>query len=116
MNTHGEYIECLDVLSRYEDVERADANYKEQMSKKATFDNEIETWKFQVTSSVKKRENDLKSYPRKSSTSTKSVSTGSSSASLAVAKKKEKLALAQLKTKQVLQEQQLQRKLSELRF
>ena len=43
MNTHEEYIECLDVLSRYEEVERADANYKEQMSKKATFDNEIET-------------------------------------------------------------------------
>ena len=112
VNTH----ECLDVLSRYEDVERADANYKEQMSKKATFDNEIETWKFQVTSSVKKRENDLKSYPRRSRKSTKSVPTTSSSASLAVAKKKEKLALAQLKTKQVLQEQQLQRKLSELRF
>ena len=116
VNTHGEYIECLDVLSRYEDVERADANYKEQMSKKATFDNEIETWKFQVTSSVKKRENDLKSYPRRSRKSTKSVSTGSSSASLAVATKKEELALTQLKTKQVLQEQQLQGKLSELRF
>ena len=116
VNTHEEYIECVDVLSRYEDVERADANYKEQMSKKATFDSEIETWKFQVTSSIKKRENDLKSYPRKSRKSTKSGSTGSSSASLAVAKKKEKLALAQLKTKQVLQEQQLQRKLSELQF
>ena len=85
MNTHEEYIECLDVLGRYEEVERADANYKEQMSKKATFDNEIETWKFQVTSSIKKRENDLKSYPRKSRKSTKSGSTGSSSASLAVA-------------------------------
>ena len=33
-----------------------------------------------------------------------------------MAKKKEKLALAQLKTKQVLQEQQLQRKLSDLQF
>ena len=43
VNTHEEYIECLDVLGRYEEVERADANYKEQMSKKATFDNEIET-------------------------------------------------------------------------
>ena len=85
VNTHEEYIECLDVLGRYEEVERADANYKEQMSKKATFDNEIETWKFQVTSSIKKRENDLKSYPRKSRKSTKSGSTGSSSASLAVA-------------------------------
>ena len=31
-------------------------------------------------------------------------------------RKREKLALAQLKTKQVLQEQQLQRKLSELQF
>ena len=110
MNTHEEYIECLDVLSRYEEIERADANYKEQMLKKATFDNEIKTWKFQVTSSIKKRENDLKSYPRRSGKSTKSGSSGSSSASLAV----EKLALAQLKTKQVLQEQQLQRKLSEL--
>ena len=59
MNTHEEYIERLDVLSRYEEIERADANYKEQMSKKATFDNEIETWKFQVTSSIEKRENDL---------------------------------------------------------
>ena len=48
VNTHEEYIECLDVLSRCEDVERADANYKEQMSKKATFDNEIETWKFRL--------------------------------------------------------------------
>ena len=48
MNTHEEYIECLDVLSRCEDVERADANYKEQMSRKATFDNEIETWKFRL--------------------------------------------------------------------
>ena len=83
MNTNEEYIECLDVLSRYEDVERADANYKEQMSKKAIFDNEIETWKFQVTASIKKRENDFKSYPRKLRKSTKSVSTGSSSASLA---------------------------------
>ena len=116
VNTHEEYIECLDVLSRYEEVERADANYKEQMSKKATFDNEIETWKFQVTSTIEKRENDLKSYPRRSRKSTKSGSTGSSSASSAVAKKKEKLALAQLKTKQVLQEQQLQRKLSKLQF
>ena len=35
VNTHEEYIECLDVLSRYEEVE---------MSKEATFDNEIETW------------------------------------------------------------------------
>ena len=116
VNTYEEYIECLDVLSRYEEIERADANYKEQMSKKATFDNEIETWKFQVTSSIEKRENDLKSYPRRSRKSTKSGSSGSSSASLAAAKKKEKLALAQLKTKQVLQEQQLQRKLSELQF
>ena len=33
-----------------------------------------------------------------------------------MAKKKEELALAQLKTKQVLQEQQLQHKLSELQF
>ena len=113
VNTHEEYIECL---SRYEEVERADANYKEQTLKKETFDNGIETWKFQVTSSIAKRENDLKSYSRRSRKSTKSGSTGSSSASLAVAKKKEKLALAQLKTKQVLQEQQLQRKLSELQF
>lgn len=114
MNTHEEYIECLDVLSRYGEVERTDANYKEQMLKKATFDNEIETWKFQVTSSIEKRESDLKSHPRQSRKSTKSRSTGLSSASLSVAKKKEKL--AQLKTKQVLQEQQLQRKLSELQF
>ncbi|CAH3173430.1 unnamed protein product, partial [Porites evermanni] len=84
VNTHEEYIECLDVLGRYEEVERADANYKEQMSKKATFDNEIETWKFQVTSSIEKRENDLKSYARKS--------------------------------RKMLQEQQLQRKLSDLQF
>ena len=110
VNTHEEYFECLDVLGRYEEVERADANYEEQMLKKAAFDNEIETWKFQFTSSIEKRENDLKSYPRRSRKSTKSGSTGSSSASLAVAKKKEKLALAQLKTKQLLQEQQLQRK------
>ena len=46
VNTHEEYIECLHVLGRYEEVERADANYKEQMLKKATVDNEIETWKF----------------------------------------------------------------------
>ena len=110
VNTHEEYIECLDVLGRYEEVERADANYEEQMLKKAAFDNEIETWKFQFSSSIEKRENDLKSCPRRSRKSTKSGSTGSSSASLAVAKKKEKLALAQLKTKQLLQEQQLERK------
>ena len=81
MNTHEEYIECLHVLGRYEEVERADANYKEQMLKRATVDNEIETWKFQFTSIIEKRENDLKSYPRRSRKSTKSGSTGSSSAS-----------------------------------
>ena len=54
------------------------------MLKKATFENEIETWKFKVTSSIEKRENDLKSYPRKSRKSKKSGSTGSSSASLAI--------------------------------
>ena len=61
VNTHEEYIECLDVLSRYEEIERADANYKEQMTKKATFHTEIEAWKFQVTCSISKRDDDLKS-------------------------------------------------------
>ena len=64
MNTHEEYIECLHVLGRYEEVERADANYKEQMLKKATVDNEIETWKFKFTSIIEKRENDLKSFKK----------------------------------------------------
>ena len=57
-------------------------------------------------------------YSRKSnrSRSHKSRSSGSSSVSLALAKKKEQLTPAQLKTKQVLSEQELKRKMSELQY
>ena len=57
-------------------------------------------------------------YSRKSnrSRSHTSRSSGSSSLSLALAKKKEQLALAQLKTKQVLREQELKQKMSELQY
>ena len=115
VKAHEEYIECLDVLSRCEELDRANDSYKEQMAQKAAFETVIESWKSKVMS-TKRRDDDIKSFTRKLSKSSKGGSSGSSSASMVLAKRKEQLALAQLKTKQLLREQQLQRKISEIQY
>ena len=115
VKAHEEYIECLDVLSRCEELDRANDSYKEQMAQKAAFETVIESWKSKVMS-TKRRDDDIKSFTRKLSKSSKGGSSGSSSASMVLAKRKEELALAQLKTKQLLREQQLQRKISEIQY
>ena len=115
VKTHEEYIECLDVLSRCEELNRANDSYKEQIAQKAAFETVIESWKSKAMS-TKRRDGDIKSFTRKLSKSSKGGSSGSSSASMVLAKRKEQLALAQLKTKQLLREQHLQRKMSELQY
>ena len=115
VKAHEEYIECLDVLSRCEELDRANDSYKEQMAQKAAFETVIESWKSKVMY-TKRRDDDIKSFTRKLSKSSKGGSSGSSSASMVLAKRKEQLALAQLKTKQLLREQQLQRKISEIQY
>ena len=115
VKTHEEYIECLDVLSRCEELDRANDSYKEQIAQKAAFETGIESWKPKAMS-IKRRDGDIKSLTRQLSKSSKGGSSGSSSASMVLAKRKEQLALAQLKTKQLLREQHLQRKMSELQY
>jgi len=66
--------------------------------------------------SNKRRDDDVKSFTRKLSKSSQGGSSGSSSASMVLARRKEQLALAQLKTKQLLREQQLQCKMSEIQY
>ena len=115
VKTHEEYIECLDVFSRCEELDRANDSYKEQIAQKAAFETIIESWKSKAVS-TERRDGDIKSLTRKLSKSSKGGSSGSSSASMVLAKRKEQLALAQLKTKQLLREQHLQRKMSELQY
>ena len=115
VKTHEEYIECLDVLSRCEELDRANDSYKEQIAQKAVFETVIESWKSKAMS-TKRRDGDIKSFTRKLSKSSKGGSSGSRSASMVLAKRKEQLALAQLKTKQLLREQHLQRKMSALQY
>ena len=115
VKAHKGYIECLDVLSRYEELDRANDSYKEQLAQKAALDIAIESWKSKAMS-IKGRDDDIKSFTRKLSKSSKGGSSGSSSASMILAKKKEQLALAQLKSKQLLREQQLQRKMNEIHY
>ena len=115
VKTHEEYIECLDVLSRCEELDRAHDSYKEQIAQKAAFETVIESWKSKAMS-TERRDGNIKSLTRKLSKSSKGRSSGSSSASMVLAKRKEQLALAQLKTKQLLREQHLQRKMSELQY
>ena len=115
VKAHEGYIECLDVLSRCEELDRANDSYKEQMAQMAAFEIAIESWKSKAMS-TKGRHDDIKSFTRKLSKSSKGGSSGSSSASMILAKRKEQLALAQLKTKQLLCEQQLQRKMNEIHY
>ena len=63
-----------------------------------------------------RRDDDVKSFTRKLSKSSQGGSSGSSSGSVVLARRKEQLALAQLKTKQLLREQQLQCKMSEIQY
>jgi len=116
VSTHEQYIECLELLCYEEELEKAGISYEEQMSWILTFDNVIESW-------FKKSKLQSKEVCERSlSLTTKcgrsdcheSKSSYSSAISLSVVKRKEKLALAQLKTKQLLKEQELKRKITEL--
>ena len=110
VGTHEEYVECLELLEYEEELNQAHISYQQQIGRKLTFDSKIKSWKLEAL--------EREPYSRKSnrSRSHTSRSSGSSSLSLALAKKKEQLALAQLKTKQVLREQELKRKMSELQY
>ena len=110
VGTHEEYVECLELLEYEEELNQAHISYQQQIGRKLTLDSKIKSWKLEVL--------EREPYSRKSnrSRSHTSRSSGSSSLSLALAKKKEQLALAQLKTKQVLREQELKRKMSELQY
>ena len=110
VGTHEEYVECLELLEYEEELNQAHISYQQQIERKLTFDSKIKSWKLEAL--------EREPYSRKSnwSRSHTSRSSGSSSLSLALAKKKEQLALAQLKTKQVLHEQELKRKMSELQY
>ena len=110
MGTHEEYVECLELLEYEEELNQAHISYQQQIERKLTFDSKIKSWKLEAL--------EREPYSRKSnrSHSHTSRSSGSSSLSLTLAKKKEQLALAQLKTKQVLREQELKRKMSELQY
>ena len=50
VKAHEEYIECLDVLARYEELDRANDSYKEQIAQKAAFKTVIESWKSKAMS------------------------------------------------------------------
>ena len=116
VSTHEEYIECLELLCYEEELEKARVSYDEQMSRKLTFDNVIESWfKKSKLESKEVSERSL-SLTKKSRRSHESKSSYSSSISSSVVKRKEKLALAQLKTKQLLKEQELKRKMTELQY
>jgi len=91
VKAHEGHIECLDVLC--EELDRANDSYKEQMAQKAAFEIAIESWKSKAMS-TKGRHDDIKSFTRKLSKSSKGGSSGSSSASMILAKRKEQLALA----------------------
>jgi len=93
VKAHEEYIECLDVLARCEELDRANDSYKEQMVQKAAFETVIESWKSKAMSN-KRRDDDIKSFTRKLSRSSKGGSSGSSSSSMVLARRKEQLAIA----------------------
>ena len=44
VSTHEQYLECLEVLCYDEELVKACVSYDEQMSRKLTFDNFIESW------------------------------------------------------------------------
>ncbi|PFX12394.1 hypothetical protein AWC38_SpisGene23667 [Stylophora pistillata] len=116
VSTHEQYLECLELLCYEEELVKARVSYVEQMSRRLTFDNVIETLiKKSKLESKKVSERSL-SLTRKSRRGQESKSSYSSSFSTSVVKKKEKLALAQLKTKRSLKEQQLKRKMIELQY
>ena len=116
VSTHEEYIECLELLCYEEELEKARVSYDEQMSRKLTFDNVIESWfKKSKLESKEVSERSL-SLTKKSRRSHESKSSYSSSVSSSVVKRKEKLALAQLKTKQLLKQQELKRRMTELQY
>ena len=116
VSTHEEYIECLELLCYEEELEKARVSYDEQMSRKLTFDNVMESWfKKSKLESKEVSERSL-SLTKKSRRSHESKSSYSSSISSSVVKRKEKLALAQLKTKQLLKEQELKRRMTELQY
>ena len=50
VKAHEEYIECFDVLARYEELDRANDSYKEQIAQKAAFKTVIESWKSKAMS------------------------------------------------------------------
>ena len=103
-------------VSTHEELEKARVSYDEQMSRKLTFDNVIESWfKKSKLESKEVSERSL-SLTKKSRRSHESKSSYSSSISSLVVKRKEKLALAQLKTKQLLKEQELKRRMTELHY
>ena len=104
VSTHEQYIECLKLLCYEEELEKARVNYEEQMSRKLTFDNVIESWLEKSKMESKEECERSLSLTRKSRRSHESKSSYSSSISSSVVKRKEKLALAQLKTKQLLKE------------
>ena len=116
VSTHEQYIECLELLCYEEQLEKARVNYEEQMSRKLTFDNVIESWLEKSKMESKELCERSLSLTRKSRKSHESKSSYSSSISLSVVKRKEKLALAQLKTKQLLKEQEFKQKMAELQY
>ena len=86
------------------------------MSRKLTFDNVIESWfKKSKLESKEVSERSL-SLTKKSRRRHESKSSYSSSVSSSVVKRKEKLALAQLKTKQLLKEQEIKRRMAKLQY
>ena len=116
VSTHEQYIECLELLCYEEELEKAHVNYEEQMSRKLTFDNVIESWLEKSKKESKEVCERSLSLTRKSRRSHESKSSYSSSISSSVVKRKEKLALARLKTKQLLKEQEFKRKMIELQY
>ena len=114
VSTHEEYIECLELLCYEKELEKARVSYDEQMSRKLAFDNVIESWFKKSRLESKEVGGRSLSLTRKSRRSHESKSSCSGSISSSVVKRKEKLALAQLKTKQLLKEQELKRKMTEL--
>ena len=115
VSTHEEYIECLELLCCEEELEKARVSYDEQMSRKLTFD-VIESWFKKSKLESKEVSKRSLSLTKKSRRSHESKLSYSSSISSSVVKRKEKLALVQLKTKQLLKEQELKWRMTELQY
>ena len=49
VKAYREYIECLDVLGRCEELDRVNDSCKEQMAQKGAFETVIESWKSKTT-------------------------------------------------------------------